>query len=95
MNVQQEVNDIITTCQSIEELRHIKVRHIRANTELYDALYSTPCYGVNVEKRLGHFKHISINIFDGTKVKVEHHKMVTPWMLIVTPVNNKSDRIYR
>ena len=38
---------------------------------------------------------ISINIFCGIKVKVERHKMKTPWMLVVTPVNNKGDRIYR
>ena len=93
MNIQQEINDIITTCQSIEELRYIKVRQIRVNTELYDALRSTPYDGVNVVK--GFVYNISINIFDGVKVKVEHHKMVTPWMLIVTPVNNKSDRIYK
>lgn len=93
MNVQQEVNDIITTCQSIEDLRYIKVRQIRANTELYDALRSTPCDGVNVVQEF--VCNISINIFDGINVKVEHHKMKTPWMLIVTPVNNKSDRIYK
>lgn len=93
MNVQQEVDDIITTCQSIEDLRYIKVRQVRANTELYKALRSAPYNGVSVVK--GFVNNISINIFDGIKVKVEHHKMKTPWMLIVTPVNNKSDRIYR
>lgn len=93
MNAQQEVNDIITTCQSIEGLRYIKVRQVRANTELYNALRSAPYNSVSVIK--GFVDNISVNIFDGIKVRVEHHKMITPWMLIVTPVNNKSDRIYR
>ena len=94
MNVKQEIEDIISTCENIEQLRYIKVRYIRVNHELYRALCMRLYDNVNFVYGFPKSR-ISINMFYGTKVKVERHKMKTPWMLVVTPVNNKGDRIYR
>lgn len=94
MNVQQELNDIISTCQSIEDLWYIKVRGIRMNPELYSQIEAGCEYDIDdLEYTDG--GSLFVRIWDDVKIKVFKHKMVTPWMLIVTPVNNKSDRIYR
>ena len=97
MDAKQEVDDIIRTCQSIEELRYIKVRSIRVNEWLWTRLYrgdSLRC-DVPVKEIPGKSIALSMKIWAGVTVPVYRHKMKTPWMLVVTPVNNKDDRVYR